>query len=184
MKFLVVLSVCLLGSGLLAQAPKQEQEQRVDAREMPAKALLYLQNLAGKKKRIRYYREQDGARRSFEAKFKLEGSKYSVEFDENGALEDIEIERKAREMGRVRNTIEAYLEKTYARHKIEKIQAQYKPQKEFNSLNPGNPDAWELIVATKDAANKFERYEITFDAAGNYLNSRNVVRRSYEFLLF
>ena len=140
-----------------AQEVKHEQEQRIEAQAMPGGAMTYLKTLDGNKKRIKYYFEQDGARRSYEAKFKLKGSKYSVEFDENGNLEDIEIERSETETGTVLKSIEDYLKQTYVRHKIEKIQAQYLPNKPFNSLDPGLPDAWELIVATKDAANKLQR---------------------------
>tara|TARA_B100001167_G_C16774815_1_gene310727 strand:- start:16538 stop:17062 length:525 start_codon:yes stop_codon:yes gene_type:complete len=174
----------LSGTGLLAQEVKQEQEQRVVVDQMPSEALRYLKTLTGNKKRIKYYREQDGESRSYEAKFKLRGSKYSVEFDQNGKLEDIEIIQDEREMGAALARVTNYLETQFERHRIEKIQAHYEPKPTFNAVTPGVPDAWELIVATKNTENKLERFEMTFDAAGKYLNSRKVVRRSYEFLLF
>ncbi|PHQ29783.1 hypothetical protein [Leeuwenhoekiella nanhaiensis] len=167
-----------------AQNLKQEFEQGIEAKGMPEAAITYLQSLEGTKKRLQYYREQDGERQSFEAKFKLNGEKYSVEFDQTGMLEDIEIIRTQKEMGATLTAVKNYLETSFERHRIEKIQAHYEPKTVFNTANPGIPDAWELIVATKNTENKLERFEMTFDADGNFLKSRKIVRRSYEFLLF
>ncbi len=167
-----------------AQDVKQEVEKRIKADQMPQRAITYLESLDGDKKRLKYYFEQDGERQSYEAKFKLKELKYSVEFHKDGRLQDIEIIRSKKEMGAALDQIEDYLKANYARHRIEKIQAHYNPAAVFNTKNPGKPDGWELIVATKNSENTLQRFEMTFDATGNFTNSRKVVRRSYEFLLF
>ncbi|MFI8377540.1 hypothetical protein [Leeuwenhoekiella sp. NPDC079379] len=171
-------------SALNAQGIKQEYEQKIDAQQMPAEALNYIENLKIEKQKMRYYKEIDGAATSFESKFKSKGYLYSVEFNENGKLEDVEVEISIQEIGSALKPIENYLNTTFERHRIEKIQAQYKPNNTFENTVPNNPDAWELIVATKTTANKLERFEMTFDQNGNLLRSREVVRQPYDFLLF
>ena len=184
MKHPILALLIALSSLTYAQNVKQEFEQGIEADEMPQAAIRYLKSLEGTKKRLQYYREQDGERQSFEAKFKIGRSKYSAEFDRDGMLEDIEIIRNQKEMGTSLTAVNNYLETNFERHRIEKIQAHYEPKAAFDTANPGIPDAWELIVATKNTENKLERFEMTFDADGNFLKSRKVVRQSYEFLLF
>lgn len=171
-------------SALNAQEVKQEYEKKINPQQMPAEALNYIENLKIEKQKMRYYKEIDGAVTSFESKFRSKGYLYSVEFNENGKLEDVEVEVSKHEMSSVIKSIEAYLNTAFERHKIEKIQAQYQPNSNFINSAPSNPDGWELIIATKNTTNKLERFEMTFDQNGNFLKSREVVRQPYDFLLF
>ncbi len=181
----IILGLTILASSIAsAQEVKQEVEKRIDAEEMPPAALDYLNTLRGTKRKLHFYMEHDGEHQSYEAKFKIKHAKYSVEFNSEGQLEDIEILQTPKKMGSALTAVKQYLETNFERYRIEKIQSHFEKGQDFDTSDPGNPDAWELIVATKNSENKLERFEMTFDVTGKYLKSRKVVRRSYEFLLF
>ena len=70
---------------------KYEREHRILKSQFPEKALgLITDKLVGAK-RVRFYKEIDSAKISYEAKFKKDKLRYSVEFDTEGTLEDIEV---------------------------------------------------------------------------------------------
>lgn len=187
MKQLGYLFFALLMTGVLsAQEAKKEVEKRIKPGAMPESAVDYIENLPVKPKRLKYYLETDGDDLSFEAKFKNSGRIHSVEFDEKGNLLDIEIivgKRFPEEATLAK--IRSYLNNNFTRHKIEKIQAQYLPLHQSRAFEqPGKPDAFELVVATKNEKNKLQHFEMTFNAEGSFLKSRKIIRRSYDFLLF
>lgn len=173
-----------------AQQPKEEREEDIERSEMPEAVQTYLtQNLPSEARKVRDYFETDGSKKSYETKFKYRGRKYSVEFSEEGELEEIEAKAKPGELAKVIiNNIRSYLENENDRYKIEKLEAQYRPGKEDamqRALNifKSEPDYFEVIVATRND-DKFQKYEITFDSQGNFVKQRKVIRISYDYLIF
>ena len=73
---------------------KEEFEKRIDAKAVPENAVEAIQPFLKEAKRIRWYHEYDGDKESFECKFKKFGYWFSVEFDKEGLLEDVEIKIK------------------------------------------------------------------------------------------
>lgn len=167
---------------------KLEKEERVKKGEFPADALPYVQQLANGN-RIKYFREFDGERTSYEAKFKSKGRKYSVEYSEAGILEDVEIEVSKGKLPTAEwQNIQRQLGTYSDRWKVEKIQLQYL------SLDDGlellreqiakkNYQHIEMIVAFKDKR-KIYRKELLINRAGEIIKEREVKRRAYDFLLF
>lgn len=186
MKILLHAIIYLFTVSVLAQTVKHEVEDRIDASEMPAQAVKYIEQIKIKTKRLKYYLEEDEGKKGYEAKFKNNGKKYSVEFDDLGSLQDIEVRiSESKTPEKILKTIEHYLNQNYNRFKIEKIQAQYLPLHANRAFTDKiNPDAYELIVATKNDDNKLQKFEMTFNAQGKYIKSRKIIRRSYDFLLF
>ncbi|BAO55028.1 hypothetical protein NMS_1019 [Nonlabens marinus S1-08] len=173
-----------------AQSPtlKFEKEERVKKEEFPADALPYIQQLADGS-RIKYYREFDGEQTSYEAKFKTNRRKYSMEYDRDGNLEDIEIEVSKKLLPKTEWEIIQSRLNTYAkRWKVEKIQLQYVNNNDDNDhltlqIARKNYENIEMIVAFKDQRNIY-RKELLFNRAGEILKERDVKRRVYDFLLF
>lgn len=177
-------------SSVYSQQPKREKEEDIQRNEMPVSVQQYLdRNIPSEARKVRDYFETDGSKKSYETKFKYKGRKFSVEFSENGELEDIEAEAKSRELAQsIINNIRTYLENENDRYKIEKLEAQYRSDKGAEmtkalNLFKNEPDFFELIVATRNK-DKLEKYEITFDKKGNFVKRRKVIRISYDYLIF
>ncbi|MEL6809936.1 MAG: hypothetical protein AAFP76_01225 [Bacteroidota bacterium] len=175
----------------MASQGKEEYEKRIKPQDFPTQASQLLKDSGLNIDRLKYYKEVDGDHRSFEAKFKYEGRRYSVEFDDQGILEDIEIDRKKRAIPKSTvQPITEYLNDTYVKWKIEKIQIQYpndgNAEEVLNSalqMITDAPTNIELIVVTKSEG-KLSWFEYLFSKEGILLNKRPVIRRSYDFLLF
>ncbi|HAT70621.1 MAG TPA: hypothetical protein DCS22_08940, partial [Flavobacteriaceae bacterium] len=78
----------------------------------------------------------------------------------------------------------------YERWKLEKLQCQYSHinnpketlEKALNKTQT-KQENYELIVAIKQKG-KLKKMEILFNARGEVLNRRDILRRSYDFLIF
>ncbi|QYA25127.1 hypothetical protein G3I01_06240 [Gramella sp. MT6] len=192
MKHLLLGIFVLLSTFAHSQEKKIEKEEDIKRNNMPENAQKYLQdNIPEKSRKIRFYYETDGDKESYEAKFKFRKNRYSVEFNERGILEDIEVVIKKENLDRaLRKKIDAYLEMENDRYRIEKIQAQYiAGGNNTEELLPGGikkeltPDNYELIVATKNAG-KLKKFEMLFDAEANFKSEREILRNSYDYLIF
>lgn len=193
MKQLLLIVLLALPIFANSQDKKIEKEEDIDRDEMPEKIQQYLkENLPKDIKKLRHYYETDGDEESYETKFKFKGNRFSVEFNKNSRLEDIEVllKEKALEKPVIKN-IESYLENKHERFKIEKIQAQYlskddnegETMKRAKKFKNSVPDNYELIVATKNEG-KLKKFEMIFDESGNFKEEREIIRNSYDYLIF
>ena len=107
---------------------KHEKEERIEAKMFPKKALELLQHtLPEKTKKVKYYKEQDSLKISYEIKLKFKGNSFSIEFDKDGTLEDVEVIIKKREIStETYDKIKSYLNNQYDSFRIKKIQRQYR----------------------------------------------------------
>ncbi|UOY04758.1 hypothetical protein L0P88_12400 [Muricauda sp. SCSIO 64092] len=170
---------------------KQEQEFRIDKKELPNGVLALLSNYLENTKRLRYYKERDGEKSSYEVKFKKDKLHYSIEFDEKGALEDVELLIKQTDIPNAAfDNMTTYLQSNHKKYRIKKIQRQYvntgdaaQTLKEAfqNRILPKLK--YELIIATKDE-NGYGEFELTFDANGEHLLTRKAVKTKYDHVLF
>ncbi len=185
-----ILLILFISASVVAQDKKAEKEESIDKKEMPESAQSYLaENIPKKARKIRYYFEIDGDKKSYEAKFKLNSYRYSVEFSVNGELEDIEVEVDDDELDQsIFQNITRYIDAENDRYKIEKIQLQFLPESAdiaaiYRTPLKANYSNLELIVATKNSG-KLEKFEMTFDASGNFIKKRKAIRISYDYLIF
>ncbi len=170
---------------------KFEYEERIPISEFPEKATALLRPKFNQVRRLRFYKEFDGEHKSFESKFKYNGKHYSVEFNRNGQLEDVEVKLGKREFEKeTLKNIENFLDEKYQRWKIEKIQEKYETGESAEKIleaaftlkkNPSNN--FEIIIATKTEG-KLEKFEMIFSNNGTFIEKRKILRRSYDFLLF
>lgn len=182
----------LLGGCWASAQNKYEREYRIKKSQFPEKALGYIDEKLQDARRIRFYKETDGTNTNYEAKFKKDRLKYSVEFSEDGVLEDIELLIEPIDIpDDTFSKMSGYLGEDFLKYRIRKIQQQY-PIGENNTetvvknafQNLMLPYIkYEIIVSGKKERG-FARYEILFDADGNFENLRKSLPPNYDHILY
>lgn len=186
---MVVMVLAFAKADYLTAQSKQERESRVERTEFPEAAQQLLDLFSQKGKGVKFYRETDGDAVSFEMKLKVNRRWRSVEFDENGRLEDIEVTiRKRRIAQQALRNIQEVLDSLSDKNKIEKVQLQFlptsdNPQEMLERLDRNQFDNYEIIAAFKEKR-KIYRKELLFSSQGMLLQSRDIKRIAYDFLLF
>ena len=151
--------------------------------EVPFSAVEWFNKVYPGSKKVRWYAEQSSGKSSFEAKTKYKGNLHSVEFSEEGKIEDIEIQREWSELPvEVQAEITKYLTGDYTRQKIRKIQEQW----------TGPSQRMEKAVAESEPAGVYIQYEIEyygvdestkalweglFDQNGSFIEKREIILR-------
>jgi len=174
---------------LTAQNVKKERESSIERSDFPKPSLEWVDKLSNDCRKQKYYKEVDGDKTSYEFKCKCDGQRRSIEFNEAGKLEDVEITIKEKKINpKIIEKIDAVLEQIAEKNRIEKVQLQYLP-KTLNTvnfiqkINSRDYDNIELIVAFK-TKRKIYRKELLFSKDGTLLKSRDIKRIEYDFLLF
>lgn len=172
---------------------KYEKEERIKKGEFPQNALELLQNnLPEKVKKIKYYKEQDSTKASFETKLKYKRNKYSIEFSKDGVLEDVEITIKTKSIpSKTLERITTYMQNNYTSFRFKKIQQQYEnknttPEKTLKnafSRDKESPFSYEIIAEVKQDK-KRHFIEITFTKDGEFTQVRTIIQSSYDHILY
>ncbi len=186
---------CLL---LLSFAPasaqqKQEREFRIRKAQFPESAREVMEPYLEDVRRLRYYKEIDSARSSFEMKFKHRRLHYSVEFTPEGELEDAEVLIKPVDIpNESLDAIRTHLKETYGRYRIRKIQQQY-PRASFASDTQTLKNAfqnlllpeirYELVIQTRQESG-LAHFEILYDSEGRLLRIRESLPPNYNHVLY
>ena len=188
-----ILLVLFLLIGVAASAQnKYEREYRIKKSQFPANALGYIEAKLQEARHVRFYKETDSTKVSYEAKFKKDRLKYSVEFSEKGILEDIEILIKPVDIPNdTFQRINQYLQDRFVKYRIQKIQQQYPVGNKNVETTVKNafqnlmlPDIkYEIIVSGKKTKG-YAQFEIVFDAAGNFEKIRKSLPPNYDHVLY
>jgi hypothetical protein len=195
MKLNYLILLLLLGELVLtpslcaAQSAKNEVEESINQKDIPALALSSLNEFWNEEKKADFYRQIDGKKISYEVKFDWEGHLYSFQFDSTGLLIDIEQLVEFDELSQpLRNTITEEIDKQYSKFKFTRVQRQFlNLQKSNNSIikavKSGSTDR--LIIHYEieiDGQNKDDlgSFELLFDVNGNLIQKRRIVRRSLD----
>jgi len=187
--FLFYISIAI---NVLEAQVKREREFRILQSQFPENALQYIKDTLKNARRIRFYKEIDSNKISYEAKFKKDKLKYSIEFDQDGVLEDVEILIKKVDIPRNSFVkIENYLKDTFVKYRMLRMQRQYPVGEEGvektienafqNSMLP--TIKYELIVGGKKNR-KYNKYELLFDANGNFEHIRISLPPNYDHVLY
>ncbi len=188
---LFVLSLLVFGTAAYGQN-KYEREHRIKKSQFPKNALQYIQEKLIDARKVRFYKEIDSAKVSYEAKFKKDRLRYSIEFSETGVLEDVELLIKPVDIPEeAYANITNYLGTYFTKYRIRKMQQQYPmldgdTEKTLrnafqNLLIPSVK--YELIVAGKKDK-EFLQYEVLFDADGTFENLRRSLPPNYDHVLY
>ena len=185
-----LVSICFSFS-LLAQGKKMEREKRIRKEEIPAVALTLLNNPLGKARKVKYFLGTDGDNKSFEIKFLLHRNQYSVEFDSEGRLEDVEVLISFGKLNKdIRKNVTDHLGQ-YDNFKVKKTQKQFSSQSQtaeevikmaLEDL-PAETVRYEMIVETK-AGSTWTTYEMLLDDQGNFISQKEVIGRLEDNILY
>lgn len=176
---------------LIAQTKKMEREKRVKREVLPQAAINVLEGFIAGARKVRYYHETDGEKVSFEVKFLRNKRHYSVEFNEAGGLEDVELLVRFDQLSEtLRENILKHLSQ-YDKYKIRKTQQQFS--------SPSQPDEqiikasleglfteivrYEIIIETKSQGS-WTTYEMLFDEKGDFISQKEVIGRLADHILY
>lgn len=180
-------------SGKAADNIKYEREFRIRKDQFPPAALKSVAAYLPEVKRLRFYREIDSNRSSYEVKFKYIRLHYSVEFSSEGALEDVEVRIKPVDVPTDSwKNITEDLQGRFSKYRVRKIQQQY-PRDAFPSTESTLQKAfqnlilpeirYELVVQARTDGG-FLNYEILYNAEGRFLNLRKSLPPNYDHVLY
>ena len=192
MRYNFLFTFIFIVSAVTAQN-KQEREYRILKSQFPEKALAQIQEKLEGVKRLRFYKDIDIKKNSYEAKFKKDRIWYSIEFNEDGVLEDIELLIKPIDIPEdTFLNITSYFETNFTKYRIQKIQQQYVSSSEeaiettiknaFQNLLLPTINYEFVIVAKKEKG--YQQYEILFDAEGTFKNLRMSLPPNYDHVLY
>lgn len=191
-KILLTLLLLFSGSALFSQV-KYEREYRIRKEQFPAAALEEMAPFLEDVRRLRFYREIDSSRSSYEMKFRKVRLNYSVEFTPQGQLEDVEIEVRPVDIpdeswGRILE----HLNTQYPKYRVRRIQQQY-PRSAFPDVPSTLKNAfqnlllpqirYELIVQARTPEGPGQ-YEYLFDSEGGFLLKRKSLPPNYDHVLY
>jgi hypothetical protein len=173
---------------IFAQNEKIEAEQRIKSTEVPTKSIEWLRQSFPNTRKVKWYQETTSGVKSFEAKFKLNSNKYSVEFSENGLIEDVEI---LREIDRIEEPYLSNLKDAFGqieKFKLSKIQEQWTSdfsEKLSLAIRENNSALITIRFEVEFTAiidESFSLWEGLFDQNGNLLYKRKVKLRATDNL--
>ncbi|RRQ50340.1 hypothetical protein DZC72_07250 [Maribacter algicola] len=188
----VLIFLLLIGCFVNAQN-KYEREFRIRKSQFPPAAIGLIKDRLEDSKRIKYYKETDSTKISYEAKFKKDRLWYSIEFDKEGTLEDVEILIKEVDIpSEPMQEIRKYLDKSFRKYRIKRIQQQYPVSKKEtkektisnafqNLILPGIN--YEFVVAGKKDKEYFD-YELLFGSDGSFKKMRKSLPPNYDHVLY
>lgn len=163
--FWLIFLLSLQVQALFAQ--KTEVEKRIPEKSFPGDALLWLNAEFAQRKCLRYYLETDGDSTNFEAKFKWQGERYSVEFFQSGVLKDIEKQIRFNDIpASVQAEIHEKFRQDFKKFKVLKVQEQTLPNisgKRYEIEIKGKNDRGTAL------------FEYLFEADGRLVLSRQII---------
>ena len=182
--------ILLLCPTMAAAQQKIEREYAIKTTQVPKPALQFVGQVF-ETQRIRWYAEESQKGRSIEAKVKADGTIYSIEFDQAGKLQDIEVLVKFQSLSEdLRKAIENTLEAEFTRIKILKVQKQW----------TGPASTLQLLVAKKKPLEKYTTkyelvirgtkdkntsdYEVLVDEQGKLISKSKIIQKDSPHLLF
>lgn len=193
-KYAVVLIATIICSAWPSSAVyaqyKYERETRISADDVPDSAKIYCERIDDRA-RWRWYREQEKETVSLEAKAKVRGRRYSVEFYMSGTLQDVEIDVDFKQLpDSLQARICDVLTQDFGRDvKIKKVQDQLTGDLDRiiaytnGDLTVDVIHNYEIIVEGKEEGTA-QRYEYTFDGVGMFVSRYKLVLRNMDNLEF
>lgn len=186
--FYLILLIGLPFSNNLFAQDKFEKESRIEQIDVPSKALFFMDSLNYKAK-IKWYKEEGLTRKSIEAKFKYNKTKYSIEFDTLGNIEDIEIEVNWQDLeSDISDLITKQLKQDYSKHKIVKIQKHFAGNENelfallLNGINSEQSKIRYEIIVRCNQQKEVNLFEYLFDEKGICVTKSKIVFKNSSHL--
>ncbi|SHG51385.1 hypothetical protein [Flagellimonas flava] len=189
-RFFTFLFLCLALSTVAQN--KYEKEYRIPKSEFPSNALQMVSPYLEDAKRVRFYHETDSTKKSYELKLKKGRLHYSIEFNQNGDLEDVEFlikETDVPEESWARITDQ--LQSKFKKIRIKRIQQQHPAgstgvekvlRDAFQNLILPTIN-YELVFTTKGEKG-YQTFEGLFSAEGQLIKLRESLSADYDHILY
>ena len=167
---------------------KYEKEYRIKTAKVPQAAQEFIHS-AGFAKKVKWYREEGLTSNSIEAKTKHHKTKYSVEINTVGEIEDVEYIIQWEDIPALtRINIERFLDSNYQKKRLVKIQVQLTGEKEelLQALVEPQEDP-NLITQYEIVLNgvrkgTYERYEYLFSQNGKMKRKAKIILKNTDHL--
>ena len=185
---LIITVLGILAFSFAFTQDKFEKESRVKRADVPSSALKFVDSV-GLKSRVKWFREEGLLQKSYEAKFRRNKIKYSVEFDSLGVLQDVEIDLSFEDLQEnLRTEIMQEFISTCAGVKIIKVQKQISgsASEMLAFLINGSQTAhlvtkYEFIVSCT-VKKKVDMYEYLFSDLGKKISILKIVLKNSSHL--
>lgn len=175
-------------------AAKKEREKSITADKFPPQSLSMIESLLEQSKRMHYYLETDGESVSYEVKLKYKKQKYSIEFDADGQLLDIEKLIEWDDLDEtVQSNMNMALDEKWERSKVMRLQRQFRYRegsvRQLTELPPSDANNWEVLYeleveVQKAAKEQLTAFELLFDSRGALISFRPIEKVAIDNLIY
>lgn len=190
---LIALTLCFIISTSASSQTKTEREYRIKKDTIAENACVFI-NQSGfleEKTKVKWYREESNDGTSIEAKFSQNGRGFSIEFSQQGQLQDVEIEIDEDEIPKkTLKSIEENLNEEFSKWKIKRVQRQWVGGEadvinsiKQKSAQPNVTENFELIVKGQSPEDK-SYFEFLFDSSGKLLRKERIVESASDILIY
>lgn len=168
---------------------KQEYEKPVPKSDFPIQAIQTLELFFPASTTIDYFFEVDAEDESFEAKLIFDEKRYSIEFNVDGSIEDIEIITDFESLEyTVQGAITAFFSEEFSAYSITKLQIQYTTNSSTDEvfltqvLNQQTDTLTRRYEIEVEGKNKRELgfFEYLFTKDGDLQQKRRIYKRSFD----
>lgn len=162
-----LLAGTLTGACLPVASPAQkvEREYRLDRAEVPAPTLAYLDSAFAERGRTHFFYDVGEDAATLEAKFRLAGARYSVEFAPTGDWLDTEVGVDVEDVPpEVWSEACAAWDERFERYRVARVQ---------HHRGRDGSEFYEVELSVREAR-EWSRYELAIDTAGEVLRERLV----------
>lgn len=181
LKIIIGLLLSITSFSLMSQ--KFEIEDQVDETKVPGRAVTFIAEcLPGEK--IKWYLEKSQKGISYEGKTNYKGHTWSIEFDKDGLVQDVEMRIELSELPVMeREKIENTLGHKFEDYKINKIQYHWEnTPSTLKKLITNYPDfqeidKWYEIVITENTSSAWKQKEVLINPKGEITSILEIVTR-------
>lgn len=181
----------LSATSAFCQEVKVEREWKIKFKDLPEVIQDHMKPYHHGKNKMKCFQEQDGLHNSYEVKLRVNNEWFSIEFDRDSKLEDIELTVGEDQVNpSVLNRVKEHLS-GFDRYDIDKIQRQFssKTWTDKMTINSaltekvGDIERWEIEV-TVLVDGEWKSYEMLFSIDGGFLNQREILERPIDNVMY
>lgn len=187
MKFILAIFILTISSSSIAQDIKREFEKSIKPHQAPDRVRVFMDFFFPNEDKLKYFHESDGENEFYEVKLKWNNRPISVEFYKNAKLMDIEELVEIESLPEnPQQKIKAYFEQNFERYHLHRTQVQYSGSAAIKVIESLKANDFSDIILRYEieaevAGNEdstFGNHEFLFDAEGNFIKMRPILKRS------
>ncbi len=182
----------LLVSFVCSGQSELESEHRIRKIQFPDEAHTYVQNKVNDARRYRYYKEVDSGATTYKTKFKKDRLHYGLAFNAKGKPLFIEIRIKEVDFPEDSyKSLNTYLQKQFTKYHIRRRFQQYNLVDNNTEKTLENafqnillPSLNYKLLVTGKKNKKYKKYEVFFNADGNFIKLQKTLPKNHDRVLY